>query len=374
MRTRGKAAPQRANSILAVDFGNTRTRAVLIDLVEGVYALIAKADEPTTGGFPTGDVSVGLARALRQLSMVTGRRFLDGEQVITPEQPDRSGVDLFVATASIGRPLRTILIGLVPGLSVTSGQRAAAGTYIDIVDTITLDDTRSEEDQLNAIIRAEPDLIFIVGGTEDGARQTLLEVTRSAQLAVRVLPQAARPVVLFAGNSAAAPLITAAFAPLTTVFTADNVRPLLDDEALAAAQLQLALAYDSATSARDTAFAQIGSMTRSGVLPNAQSYALIVNFLGRAQPGAKRMPFLNWPVLKYRLASSGWAPMKGSPSGVAERRPDHCRTGRWPASAGTSRAAAPCSRRAASAVGVSSKPASSTVLPQSTWPSPRGMR
>ncbi|HVU10145.1 MAG TPA: glutamate mutase L, partial [Phototrophicaceae bacterium] len=91
------------NSILAVDFGNVHTRALLIDLVEGVYQLVAQAEERTTGTFPISDVGVGFRRAVQQLSANTGRRFLQQNgALITPEQPDRSGVDAFIATASLG--------------------------------------------------------------------------------------------------------------------------------------------------------------------------------------------------------------------------------------------------------------------------------
>jgi len=152
------------NSILAVDFGNVHTRALLIDLVDGVYRLVAQAEEQTTGSFPISDVGVGFRRVVQQLSGITGRRFLqDNGTIITPEQLDRSGVDAFIATASIGRPLRTVLVGLMPNMSIASAQRAATGTYINIVDVISLDDMRSTEDQLNAIILAHPDLVFITG-------------------------------------------------------------------------------------------------------------------------------------------------------------------------------------------------------------------
>src|SRR5579871_5735819 len=95
------------NSILAVDFGNVHTRALLIDLVEGVYQLVAQAEERTTGSFPISDVGVSFRRAVQQLSNNTGRLFIQKNgALITPEQPDRSGVDAFIATASLGRPLR----------------------------------------------------------------------------------------------------------------------------------------------------------------------------------------------------------------------------------------------------------------------------
>ncbi|MCS7071173.1 MAG: glutamate mutase L, partial [Anaerolinea sp.] len=283
---RATGVPDRPTSILAVDFGNTTTRALLIDLVEGVYAVVAEAQTLTTAGFPIGDVSAGLARVVRDLGAIAGRKLIGGDgKILTPEQPDRSGVDVFLATASIGRPLRTILMGLVPEISITSGQRAAAGTYIDIVDTYTLDDSRSPQEQLNAMVRAYPDLFFIVGGTEDGALDPVLELARRAQLAVRLLPLAARPIILYAGNSAARDAIARLFSGLTAVLFADNVRPTLEDEALSGAQVQLAQAFDTVSGSRGVGFETVGQMTRLGVLPNAQSYALIVNFLGQAQPG-----------------------------------------------------------------------------------------
>ena len=156
----------RSSSILAVDFGNVHTRAILIDLVDGIYYLVAQGEVQTTAGFPNGDVAIGLARVVEQISDATGRRMVtnDLRQVITPEQPDRSGVATLIFPASIGRPLRTVLMGLVPSISVASGRRSAAGTYIEIVDTFSLDDPRSEQDRFNALIAARPDLIFIVGG------------------------------------------------------------------------------------------------------------------------------------------------------------------------------------------------------------------
>src|SRR5690606_34893183 len=118
------------------------------------------------------------------IAQVTGRRLQDASgKLISPEQPDRSGVDAFLATASVGRPLRTVLVGLVPELSIASGLRAIAGTYVQVVETLNLHDARSEEAQLNAIVASQPDLIFITGGTEDGAREPVLTLARVVALA-----------------------------------------------------------------------------------------------------------------------------------------------------------------------------------------------
>lgn len=279
-------AAQRSGSILAVDFGSVHTRAVLIDLVDGVYRLVARAESRTTNEFPVGDVLVGMARTVQRLTDVTGRRLMTSDgQVIMPERPDRSGVDSFAATTSTGRPLRTAVVGLAPDVSIASALRAAAGTYVEIVETISLADERSEEAQLNALLDSQPDLIFIVGGIEDGAREPVLKLAGLARLAVELVQHGHMPTVLYAGNSALAPHIRRLFAGLTTVFDAPNVRPSLDEENLEEAQLRLALAFDERQGRRSGGFEAVAQMTSLGILPTAQSYDLIVNYLGQIIPG-----------------------------------------------------------------------------------------
>lgn len=274
----------RTGSILAADFGNVHTRAVLIDVVEGVYRLVAQAETRTTADFPFGDVTVGLRRAVQQIGEVTGRKLiLSSGEIITPEMADRSGVDIFMATASTGRPLRTVIVGLVPEISVASARRAAAGTYVEIVETLDLADRRTEEDRLNALVASRPDLIFIAGGTEDGAREPVLELARVVRLAVTLLRSGNKPAVLYAGNSALTPVMQALFGGLTTLFIAPNVRPSLGREDLEDAQLQLALAFDARQANRGGGYQTVAQVARLGVLPTAQSYSLVVDYLAQSR-------------------------------------------------------------------------------------------
>jgi uncharacterized protein (TIGR01319 family) len=272
------------SAILAADFGSIHTRLVLLDLVDGAYRLVAQAQARTTAGFPYNDIGLGLQHAAQEISSVTGRVLLDDQgHLITPEQPNRSGVDELVATASAGRPLRTILVGLVPDISIASGMRAAAGTYVQMVATFSLNDTRTEEEKLNAIVGSSPDLVLITGGTEYGAQEPLLDLVRVVHLALRLLERPRRPVILYAGNSVLVPQIREMFGDLTKVFVAPNVRPALDDENLDGAQLQLGLAFDAFKDNRGAGFGEVGDLTRIGVLPTAQGHGLMVEYLGQAQ-------------------------------------------------------------------------------------------
>lgn len=270
-------------SAMAVDFGSVNTRVVVFDVVDGEYRMIARASGRTTDGFPVHDLAVGLDRVLREINDVTGRQLMTDGKIITPEQADRTGVDSVAMTASLGRPLRAVLVGLMQDVSIASALRATAGTYIEVADVITLGDGRSEEDRLNVILLNAPDVVFIVGGTEGGARTAILELCKVVRVALALTAKKRRPTVIYAGNNAITEQVEAMFADLTTVFAARNVRPSLEDEQLDSARRQLGEAFDLYKETRSADFAVISAMSNTGVLPTAQSYNTIVQFLGKTR-------------------------------------------------------------------------------------------
>ncbi len=272
----------RTGAILAADFGSVNTRVMLFDLVDGEYRLVARGDGRTTLGYPLDDVSVGFDRILQTITESTGRQFYNpAGELITPETPNRSGVDYLLTTASAGRPVRAVLIGLVPHISIASSLRAVSGAYVEPVATISLEDDRDEEERLNAILLSRPDLIFIAGGTEKGATSAIMELVDIAALAVRLMPAPQRPTVLYAGNSQLVEPVQSAFGETTTLFIAHNVRPSMEDEQTEAAQIELGKAYDSAKEKRGEAYARIANMSSSGVLPTAQSYGVVTEYLAQ---------------------------------------------------------------------------------------------
>ena len=297
------AAPQ-MSSIVAADFGNVRTRALIIELVEGAYTLIASVNEPSTHAFPANDPGVALLRALNRLGEVSNRRLISGDRVITPEGPNRVGADIFLATSSVGQPLRTVVLGLMPDYSLASAIRATAGTYVSIVETLTLEEALHTGETINRIRLAQPDLLFITGGIDGGAVKPVRYLAETAALALRLMPPAGRPMVLYAGNASLAGEIEERFFELTTVFTAPNVRASARRETIAPAQLQLAAAFDSITEKRAHGFMPVGEQSRSGVLPNAQSYQLIADFLGQSAKSRQNVMILDVGSATSTLAAS----------------------------------------------------------------------
>jgi uncharacterized protein (TIGR01319 family) len=272
-----------AHSILAADFGSVNTRVVLLDVVGGQYRLLLRAQTLTTAAPPYADVGVGLRRALEQMSGILGRLLFSGDDLVATGQAE-SGVDLFLATASGGKPMKAVLVGLMPDISVASGRRALASTYVELTDTLSLADIRNTEDQVNAILRSQPDVIFIVGGTDYGATESMLSLLRTVRLAV-LLARGKKPVVLYAGNEALKPVVRGMMGDEVSLYMAKNVRPSLQDEQLAAAQLELALVYGAYKSVSVGGFEDVQKASRLGILPTAQSYSNVVRYLGEL-PGA----------------------------------------------------------------------------------------
>ncbi|MER3458959.1 MAG: hypothetical protein C4309_10350 [Chloroflexota bacterium] len=110
-------------SILAVDCGSVHTHAVLLDVVDGVYRMVARA----TAEPPVLNLAEGVRRAIMQIQTIIARPLLDEHgRLIVGSRHVTTGVDVCVLTASVAEPLRLILAGLMEEFDLASARRAAA--------------------------------------------------------------------------------------------------------------------------------------------------------------------------------------------------------------------------------------------------------
>ena len=279
-------AANRLGTILTADFGSVHTRAVLIDVVDGEYRLVAREAGLTTLGYPVDELNLGLKRLLQQMTDVTGRNFYNQiGRIIIPEDAERNGVDAFITTASAGRPIRAVVVGLMPDISITSALRAMSGTYIEATAQIHLRDGQTDEERLNAILLSRPDLILIVGGTDKGAKTALLELLKIVQLALHITDRELRPNIIFSGNKDLHEPIKALFADLTNVMLTENLRPTMEEESFESISLELDKAYDKHRESHGDAFRLVSDMSSTGLLPSAQSYALVAEYFAKSRKG-----------------------------------------------------------------------------------------
>jgi len=230
-----------AESVLAIDIGSLNTRALLFDVVDGVYHFIASASAATTVAAPFHDVGEGVHYVLSRLQDITGRTLIgDNAQLLVPAQADGSGVDRLALSWSAGKDIRILAMGLLDDVSLQSVQRLAGATYSQVVETISLNDRRKLEAQLDAILQARADVILLAGGTEKGATRSVLRMVDLIVLACQILPRQERPVVLYCGNGAIVKRLKEKIERETVLVVAPNIRPTIDQEDLAPAESHLA--------------------------------------------------------------------------------------------------------------------------------------
>jgi hypothetical protein len=273
----------RVESILAIDIGSVNTQAVLIARVEGSFRFVARAQLPTTLEAPWSDVAVGARHAIEQLSKIAARPLLsDTGDVITPEHSNGSGVDVCVLTSSAAQPLRLVLAGLVGELSLDSMRRAAAGTYTWVEDVIALlGSTRlSDEARARKIVALQPDAVCVAGGSDGGARGPVLELIETIALGASLLDPAARPAIIYAGNSALRPRVREIVGQELPLLVAEgNVRPTLETENLGPLQRELEDLHTQTKLARIPGLATCAAWSTLPLMSTARSFGNVVQYL-----------------------------------------------------------------------------------------------
>ena len=277
------------SSLLAVNVGASSTRAVLFDVVEGQYRFIASGQAPSTAEAPFKDISLGVNQAISNLQKVTGKILLDqNSQLITPVQGDGSGVDSFAATLSAGPALRAVVVGLLSEVSVQSAQRLAETTYLQVIETFGLNDQRKPDEQIDAILRAHPDVIILTGGTDGGASRSVQNLVESVGLACYLMPEEKRPAILFAGNQSLTSSLKTSLEKLTpSLHFSSNVRPSLDTEDLVPASRELAQVFSDVRKRQMPGVDGLAAWTGGRILPTAYAEGRIIRFLSQMN-GASR--------------------------------------------------------------------------------------
>lgn len=277
------------NSLLALDVGAASTRAVLFDIVEGEYRFVAFGSAASTAEVPYKDVSEGARNAIENLQNVLGKVLLDGNRnLITPSQPNGMGVDSLVVTLSAGPAIRVVVAGLLKEVSLDSARRLAESTYARIVETIGMSDLRKPEKQIDAILRAKPELVIIAGGTDGGASRSIHKLLEPIGLASFLMPEEKRPMVLFAGNEKLEDSVREMLeGQSAALHFCPNVRPSLETEDLDPAQSQLAQMYVDIRKRQVEGVEALNIWSGGHLLPTGYATGRMVRFLAKVYAASK---------------------------------------------------------------------------------------
>ena len=271
-------------SFLVADCGSTHTTVVLFDMVAGAYRLIARTAVPTTAAAPWFDVAHGVQQAISRISEITGRKLLNDQgRLIRPARTDGSGVDHFAAVASAAQPLDVLLVGLFDEVSITSARKTLRSVYHREKDRLTLSDQRPPHEQVGAAVQSQPDLIFIVGGTDGGAEDRLLQIVESVGLGVSVMSNSKVPEVIFAGNIKLRERVQAMMGEYANIQVANNLRPTLETEQLDEATRLITELYEDLKINALPGVQELRDWSSYPILPTAHAFGGICYYFSALQ-------------------------------------------------------------------------------------------
>ncbi len=220
-------------SILATDCGSTTTKAILIEYIDGEYRLSHRGEAPTTVEAPFEDVTRGVLNATMEVEELSGRKLIDGDNIITPQE-DSTGVDIYISTSSAGGGLQMMVAGVVKSMTGESAERAALGAGSIVMDVLASNDGRKPHEKITRIRQLRPDMILLSGGIDGGTTKHVVEL---AEILAAANPQPRlgqnyKLPVIYAGNKKATSDIKKTLGELTDLDVTENIRPVLEQENL----------------------------------------------------------------------------------------------------------------------------------------------
>lgn len=269
-----------AKSLIAVDIGNTITRALFFDVVAGKYRFLASGSAPTTVGAPIFDVTEGVWRAIEELQFITSKTILsEKEGLIIPSTQDNQGVDIMVATMSAGNPITVVTVGLLDNVSLLNAEHLAKTTYSEIIAKISLNDRRTSSDRINLLTEKHPDVIIISGGTDQGASRSLLSVMESIGLSSYLLEDSQKPHILYTGNEELQEDVKSGLGKISKLRIAPNIQPVLGKENIYPAQKELNEIYKDVRMRQTGGIRDVLSWTEGHFTSTASAFGRIIRFL-----------------------------------------------------------------------------------------------
>jgi len=290
------------NSLLIADCGAVFTKVSLFGLVEGQYRLMARAEAPSTLKPPQEDISEGIIQAINMVEFITGRHFVAGKQILSPEQENGDGVDIFISTISAGEALSVGVMGAVSSELENLSVQAVSGLYAQMqavpspsyvaatsaaqvpggTGRWTQERVSQEwERQLGHLREAQPQAILIVGGADGPAGPTPLQ--EACQLLVNVAREQGNASysvvsVVYAG---APQYVEAVRRMLQGVGDVTRVDPLTTQGQLGTISTAIGALHERAVIQQIPGYEHLRSWSGAGPVASATSLSSLVRFLAQ---------------------------------------------------------------------------------------------
>ena len=271
-------------SILATDCGSTTTKAILIEKRGDAYQLIVRGEAPTTVEAPVEDVTAGVINAITEVEELAGRKLLDDGLILKPQRGEE-GVDIYISTSSAGGGLQMMVAGVVRNLTAESAERAALGAGAIVMDVIASNDKRLPHEKIERIRHLRPDMLLLSGGIDGGTTSHVVEL---AEIIAAARPQPRLGIayelpLIYAGNKDARELIRERLEGVMSLEIVDNLRPVLEREALMPTRLKIQEQFLEHVMAHAPGYKKLISWTDAPIMPTPGAVGAIIQTVASQQ-------------------------------------------------------------------------------------------
>jgi uncharacterized protein (TIGR01319 family) len=269
--------------IIATDCGSTTTKAILIEKKGDTYRQTFRGEAPTTVEAPFEDVTKGVLNAITEVEELSGRKILDGERIITPND-GKTGADIYVSTSSAGGGLQMMVAGAVKAMTGESAQRCALGAGAIVMDVLASNDGRADHEKIERIRQLRPDMMLLSGGTDGG---TVTHVVELAQFLKAADPKprlgaSYKLPVIYAGNNKAHAQITEILGDRTALIITENLRPTLERENLMPARHKIHDIFLEHVMQQAPGYPKLMKMVGAPIMPTPAAVGLMTEKFAKA--------------------------------------------------------------------------------------------
>ena len=210
--------------VLTIDIGSINTRVSLFERENGRYHFTGTASSRTIYS-DGGEVEyLSVSGAVQKLESALDRHFLDDTgRIITPQKLGMVGADQVAVTWSGGEKPRVVLMGLTNDTSIKAMEDLLRKNGLEASAKICAMEGRPLTENIGAVTAADPDIILLCGGSENGAEHALYRLGEILLLACKSIDEKNRPEILYMGNSRARGQFEKVFHNLTRISFSDNI-------------------------------------------------------------------------------------------------------------------------------------------------------
>ena len=271
--------------ILATDCGSTTTKAILIEKIGDEYRQTYRGEAPTTVEAPFEDVTKGVLNSIQEIEDLSGRTFLEGEEIIHPSRPDGTGCDVYISTSSAGGGLQMMVAGVVKQMTAESAERAALGAGAIVMDVLAINDKRLPHERIEIIRTLRPDMILLAGGTDGG------DVSKVIQMGEQISAADPRPrlgisyqlPIIFAGNVEAREKVKETLGGKFALTITSNIRPTLEQENPWEARQKIQDLFEEHVMAQAPGYNKLIDWCSAPIMPTPAAVGLIIRTIAEKE-------------------------------------------------------------------------------------------